>query len=56
MEPSHNTEYGDMARGGVLIRKNERAYRGSERRESNFMSSVPWLFARARKQSMATTR
>lgn len=33
MEPSHNTEYGDMARGGVLIRKNERAYRGSERRE-----------------------
>jgi len=33
MEPSHSTEYADTAREGVLIRKNERAYRGNERRE-----------------------
>ena len=33
MKPSHSTEYADTVRGCVFIRKNERAYRGSERRE-----------------------
>lgn len=33
MKPSHSTEYADTVREGVFIRKNERAYRGSERRE-----------------------